>query len=425
MDQERACAVDEELSPWADVRGRELRLWEEVTVREFRQWEEEVAFQEISPYGAAGHPELHHRHIVVRMQGADVGQQELSQWGESATVQGLQQWDEDEYDRSQELSLWEGEVTGQELYPWVESVTVKVQPELYQWDEHEDNRYQELSLWEGEVTGQELSPWAESVTVQVQPELYQWDEHEDNRYQELSLWEGEVTGQELYPWAESVKVQVQPEPYQWDEHEDNRHQELSLWEEDVTGQEEVAGPWKGQGYQELYLLDEDVQGQWEEVKRDIELGQVGVKSHQDLTQGKDASIQELPQWETHVSEEPCRPLAAKGEMALGYPALGQELAWAEPQGLVPAPWNPPGGSQVLLDSVTCSSCGPVNTAVLEVQGSGQQPGEQKPLEPTQPSHSLQEAQALPGQPVPYNERPSLFRRAMRRLCCCLVAQPED
>ncbi|RMC01217.1 hypothetical protein DUI87_22166 [Hirundo rustica rustica] len=189
MDQEWACAVDEELSPWADVSGRELCLWEEVTAPEFREWEEEVALQEISPHRAAGHPELHHQHIGVRMQGADVGQQELSQWGESEMVQGLQQWDEDEYDRCQELS-----------------------------------------------------------------------------------------------------------------------------------------PWEGWGCQELCPTDEDVQVQWEEVKRDLELGQVGVKRYRKQSQGKDASLQDLVLWGTYVNKAKLSREEARVSSLTGLSPWGESVS---------------------------------------------------------------------------------------------------
>ncbi|TRZ17071.1 hypothetical protein HGM15179_010061 [Zosterops borbonicus] len=312
MDQASQFPTEEDLSTWGNMNSQELCLWEEVTVQDLLGWEEEVPLQDISPCG------------------------------ECVTVV-LNKWDEHEYGRCQELSLWGEEVTGQELSPQAKSEPVQVQQDLCQWDDNEYDKRQELSLWGEEVTGQDLSPRADSEPGQVQQELNQWDDDDNDRWQGFSLWEEKVTGQEK-----------------------------------VTDQEEVTGPREGQGCQELCLLDEDVLCQWEEIKRDIELGQVGVEIYHEPSQGKES------------------PQAAK---------------WENGQSSDLAPWSFPGGSRESMSQ-----------AARRSQGFDQEE-EWKQLEPTQSSGSLHGGQAFDGQPG--NESPSFFRRILQCLCCCLAAQPED
>ncbi|XP_064260945.1 uncharacterized protein LOC135290863 [Passer domesticus] len=138
MDQECKYPTAEELCPLEDVCRRELCLWDEVSVQEVHRWEEEDTFQEMSPCGAMTQQKVRHWQVGATVQWPDGTQQELSRCGERVTMQDL---DDEDDDRCQELCLWEEEVAGPRVCPWANCAAVQ---EPFQWD-CEDDTCPELS----------------------------------------------------------------------------------------------------------------------------------------------------------------------------------------------------------------------------------------------------------------------------------------
>ncbi|CAN8197055.1 unnamed protein product [Coccothraustes coccothraustes] len=113
-----------------------------------------------------------------------------------------------------------------------------------------------------------------------------------------------------------------------------------------------------------------------------------------MSQGRSRSSQELDQFQSPTEaepaaaapagaaeeEEPLEPLAPEAEEAAWPPAPREELPSAGAQSPVPGPVSPPGCSQAVLDLAWLISCVTVRQVLLETQGCGQQPQEQRQQE---------------------------------------------
>ncbi|XP_053791156.1 skin secretory protein xP2-like [Vidua chalybeata] len=112
-----------------------------------------------------------------------------------------------------------------------------------------------------------------------------------------------------------------------------------------------------------------------------EMSRQGARSSQELYQGQSPTEAEpaaaAPAGAAEEEEEP--PEAPGAEKAAEPPAPREELPSAGTQSPVPAPARPPGCRQALLDLAWSASCEIVSQALLDIQGCGQQPEEQRHL----------------------------------------------
>ncbi|XP_064260695.1 nucleolar and coiled-body phosphoprotein 1-like [Passer domesticus] len=126
---------------------------------------------------------------------------------------------------------------------------------------------------------------------------------------------------------------------------------------------------------------EDVQErQQKEMPRVQETSQQTARSSQELSQHQSppqAQPAAAPPAGAAEEEESPEPLAPGAEEAAEPPAPREELPAAGTQSPVPAPLSPPGCSQALLDLVWIISYVILSRALLDIQGSGQQPQEQR------------------------------------------------
>ncbi|CAN8220407.1 unnamed protein product [Coccothraustes coccothraustes] len=224
-----------------------------------------------------------------------------------------------------------------------------------------DDAGQELSTM-GNICGRELCLW-EEMSVQ---EFYQQQEEMTSQCDvRVTVRCEDRTQQELYHWEENMIGQ-----YSW--HEDDRCQECSQWEEDPTYQE--LSQREGEGYQDLSLL-QDVRGhphmyQLEVGKRNPQLSQVGDNSDKKLSQGKDYSVKELPQWEKIKSDQ----RQSQQEESVSSQRLCQ---WG---GVRYKTWGKPLQTKNNEDAETCAQQSLSSSSSKGTKASGQQPEEQRDLE---------------------------------------------
>ncbi|XP_027488113.1 retinitis pigmentosa 1-like 1 protein, partial [Corapipo altera] len=366
-----------DLSQCADVTA-----WEDdVTLQELYRWEE-VRVQQHSQRGARRHRELYKFEEDVRVR-------ELSQWGDG---------------RHPELYQREETVRCQELYEWEED-GVRYQ-ELTRWEEHVT--VQEVSQREEEETYQELSQWGD-VAV---PELSQW---EGERYHDLPQWEEDVQGHGLYQWKDkrdpelsqvgdkTDKEQCQEEDYSAQElpqREDRSEQKLSQWGEDV-GYSTWDKPWRPVNAGDPQTVPQEGPSSASSVGTEVaaEAARDLPSPAPALASATDTKPAAAAPAGAAEEEEPQGPLAPVEEEAEGSPAFGEQVPWAGTQSPVPAPHSPSEGSEALLDTKQYITCGIVKKAELVIQGSSQEPEEQRELEQTR-NADMQETVRAPGSESP-------------------------
>ncbi|XP_017694798.1 PREDICTED: uncharacterized protein LOC108509742 [Lepidothrix coronata] len=276
--------------------------------------------------------------------------------------------DDWKYDTQQDLSqcadvtAWEEDMTLQELYRWEEEVRVQ------QRSQRGARRHRELYEFEEDVRVRELSEWRDGR----HPELYQREE--TVRRQELYEWEEDgVRYQELTQWEEHVTVQELPQ------REDRSEKKLSQWGDDV-GYSTWDKPWHPLNAGDPQTVPQEGPSVGTEVAaeaaRDLPSPAPAPVSATD-TEPAAAALAGAAE-----EEEPQGPLAPLEEEAEGSPAFGEQVPWAGTQSPVPAPHSPSEGSEALLDTKQHITCGIVRKAVLVIQGSIQEPEEQRDLEQT-------------------------------------------
>ncbi|XP_068054516.1 helicase SRCAP-like [Anomalospiza imberbis] len=338
MDEDWEYDTDRELSQWRGATGQELCLWEEVTVQEYHQQQEDVMIQEISPWGAVRHQEFHQREVSVRVQWGDGTQQELYQWEGSVRVQELYPLDKED-ETYQEPSRREG-AAYQEPSPLEE----EAQGHPHTFQQEGDRGIPGLSQV-GDNRDKDLS---QGKDYDVQ-ELPQWEKDRSN--QKLPQQEG-VSSQGLSRWAEGINYKIWDKPLHPEKDEDAQ----------ACAQEGPGSP---------SSMGTKVAGEAAH-----ELPSTSSALGSPMENGLAAAAAPAGAAE---EEEPPEPLPAEVEEAPGSPALREEEPLAVTESPVPAPCSPP-CSQALLDLARHISCEIVHKAVLVIQGSGQQPEEQRDLE---------------------------------------------
>ncbi|XP_051624898.1 uncharacterized protein LOC127461272 [Manacus candei] len=128
-------------------------------------------------------------------------------------------------------------------------------------------------------------------------------------------------------------------------------------------------------------------------------------------------------------EEPQGPLAPVEEEAEGSPAFRERLPSTGTQSLVPAPHSPSEGSEALLDTKQYITCGIVKKALLVIQGSSQEPEEQRDLEQTRNAEMQETVRAPESEsPVSASHSPSEGSEALldtkQYITCGIVKKAE-